>query len=162
MPNLESPVFLESLSRLIARWGSDPDFRLVARQLAQVVLDATEEVVPGGAGQAPGGEASPASPLRRIRAAATAARATSTGEVGPGAVTFPEESPASTSSSAPMRPHGTVAESEPYRGVNIGDLTLGRGRSSMGEMSRPGMLDKFVPVDFALIESRCRLKACGV
>lgn len=45
--------------------------------------------------------------------------------------------------------------------MNIGDLTLGRGRSSMGEMSRPGMLDKFVPVDFGLIESRCRLKAEG-
>jgi hypothetical protein len=124
-------IFLEALTRILARSQEDPDLRTVMRHLAQMVIESTDgpKAIPSGGG----------GPLRRMRAAATAGRS-------------------STSSSGEVTTDDTTA-------VRAGDSDTSRyiaaeppsrGRSVEGRQP-----EKFVPVDFSLIENRCRLKAEG-
>ena len=130
------PVFFESLSRMIARLASDPDSRQVLRQLAQVVLDATGEAT---GSYSPPGEAAP--PLRRMRVA----RAIGTSDGG------------GYEEATSPRPPMAAGEADTYRS---GDSGI-RPRTGLIDAGRAVGGEKFVPVDFALIEQRCRLKAEG-
>jgi hypothetical protein len=135
VPHSDS-VFFESLSRMIARLASDPESKLVLRQLAQVVLDATGE---SASTYPSGGEGAP--PLRRMRVA----RAMGTSEGGG------FEDGVAARSTTP------VGEGDAFR---VGDSGP-RPRTGLIDAGRAVGGEKFVPVDFALIEQRCRLKAEG-
>ncbi|MFN8854472.1 MAG: hypothetical protein ACK50P_02850, partial [Planctomycetaceae bacterium] len=129
-------VFFESLSRMISRLAADPDSKQVLRQLAQIVLDSTSGE--GPVAYAPAGETAP--PLRRMRVARA---------VGTTDGSFDE--------GISPRPAVSGMESESIRGVDLG----GRARTGLIDAGRSVGGEKFVPVDFALIEQRCRLKAEG-
>jgi len=121
---------------MISRLAADPDSKQVLRQLAQIVLDSTSGE--GPVAYAPAGETAP--PLRRMRVARA---------VGTTDGSFDE--------GISPRPAVSGMESESIRGVDLG----GRARTGLIDAGRSVGGEKFVPVDFALIEQRCRLKAEG-
>lgn len=148
MPSAESDPLLISLSRLIEKIAVDPDVRTLVRHFALAALAATEPNRSGGKGTAVLTGAGESSSGRTAGSGASTSLADQ--------VIFPEES--ESPSSRRRGETATTAEADPYR-FSLGDLKLGQLRPHAEP--RPAPAERFAPVDFELIESRCRLKAEG-
>lgn len=144
----DSAVLFEQFHRVLDRWSSDPELRAFLRLLGQTLLETTSE---GGsasyASATSSGSPIPTpppemsgSPLRRIRMQAAGSR----GSDSAGGSSYGDEG---------------RGDSDSYR-YGSSDYQQ-RGRGTQFDSSRSYGQEKFVPVDFNLIEQRCRLKAEG-